>query len=96
MEEVAIRSIFSLTSISFCLIFEARTADDFSLCHQVANFLNALLPVMQVYEFVGLSELYYAGSHGMDIVSPANGSAVLNGHPNCVKLTDNQVFFHKS
>ncbi|CAO2839042.1 unnamed protein product [Amaranthus hypochondriacus] len=44
----------------------------------------------KVYEFVGLSELYYAGSHGMDIVSPANGSAVLNGHPNCVKLTDNQ------
>uniref|UniRef100_A0A1J3IFY3 Trehalose 6-phosphate phosphatase n=1 Tax=Noccaea caerulescens TaxID=107243 RepID=A0A1J3IFY3_NOCCA len=25
----------------------------------------------KVYEFVGLSELYYAGSHGMDIMSPA-------------------------
>ncbi|KMS98864.1 hypothetical protein BVRB_3g067590 [Beta vulgaris subsp. vulgaris] len=44
----------------------------------------------KVYEFVGLSELYYAGSHGMDIMSPAKGSAGFNGHPNCVKLTDKQ------
>lgn len=43
----------------------------------------------KVYEFVGLTELYYAGSHGMDIVGPANGSA-FNGHPNCIKLTDKQ------
>lgn len=43
----------------------------------------------KVYEFVGLSELYYAGSHGMDIMSPAKGSA-FNGHPNCIKLTDKQ------
>lgn len=28
----------------------------------------------KVYEFVGLSELYYAGSHGMDIMSPAGES----------------------
>lgn len=50
---------------------------------------------MQVYEFVGLSELYYAGSHGMDIMSPAKGSAGFNGHPNCVKLTDKQqVYVH--
>lgn len=28
----------------------------------------------QVYDFVQLSELYYAGSHGMDIMGPANGS----------------------
>lgn len=32
----------------------------------VASFLE------QVYEFVQLSELYYAGSHGMDIMGPAN------------------------
>jgi hypothetical protein len=29
--------------------------------------------VLQVYEFVQLPELYYAGSHGMDIMGPAGG-----------------------
>ncbi|XP_031481463.1 probable trehalose-phosphate phosphatase G [Nymphaea colorata] len=29
----------------------------------------------QVYKFVGLSELYYAGSHGMDITVPVNDSS---------------------
>jgi len=29
----------------------------------------------QVYEFVQLSELYYAGSHGMDIMGPARSSS---------------------
>ncbi|KAK9665663.1 hypothetical protein RND81_14G127400 [Saponaria officinalis] len=43
----------------------------------------------KVYEFVGLTELYYAGSHGMDIMSPVNGSA-FNQHPNCINLTDTQ------
>ncbi|GAB2233379.1 hypothetical protein Droror1_Dr00002601 [Drosera rotundifolia] len=32
----------------------------------------------KVFEFVGLTELYYAGSHGMDIMSPARDS-VANG-----------------
>ena len=45
----------------------------------------------KVYEFVGLTDLYYAGSHGMDIMGPANGSAFI-GHPNCIKLTDKQVY----
>ncbi|KAF2533937.1 hypothetical protein F2Q70_00032905 [Brassica cretica] len=31
----------------------------------------------KVYELVGLTELYYAGSHGMDIMTPAN----VNGSP---------------
>ncbi|KNA17803.1 hypothetical protein SOVF_076230 [Spinacia oleracea] len=44
----------------------------------------------KVYEFVGLTELFYAGSHGMDIMSPVKGSDAFNGHPNCVKLTDKQ------
>ncbi len=30
--------------------------------------------LVQVYEFVQLAELYYAGSHGMDIMGPANGT----------------------
>ncbi|KAL1558868.1 trehalose-phosphatase [Salvia divinorum] len=40
----------------------------------------------KVYEFVGLTELYYAGSHGMDImgpVSPSHGDS-----PNCIKSVD--------
>lgn len=32
-----------------------------------------LFPI-QVYEFVQLAELYYAGSHGMDIMGPAKSS----------------------
>lgn len=28
----------------------------------------------QVFEFVQLTELYYAGSHGMDIMGPAKSS----------------------
>lgn len=30
-----------------------------------------LLISMQVFEFVKLKELYYAGSHGMDIMAPS-------------------------
>ncbi|KAL6977625.1 trehalose-phosphatase [Sarracenia purpurea var. burkii] len=42
----------------------------------------------KVYEFVGLTELYYAGSHGMDIMGPAR--PVSNDHANCIKSTDKQ------
>lgn len=31
------------------------------------------IPNTKVYNFVRLSELYYAGSHGMDIKGPSNG-----------------------
>lgn len=37
-------------------------------------FYLLLLFLEQVYEFVKLDELYYAGSHGMDIVGPAKSS----------------------
>ena len=46
--------------------------------------------VIQVYEFVGLTELYYAGSHGMDIVGPVRQSTS-DDHPNCIESTDTQV-----
>ncbi|KAF8092479.1 hypothetical protein N665_0413s0022 [Sinapis alba] len=39
----------------------------------------------KVYELVGLTELYYAGSHGMDIMTPASAN-----DPNCIKSTDQQ------
>lgn len=40
----------------------------------------------KVYEFVKLAELYYAGSHGMDIMGPAKSS---NGSKaNCTRTTD--------
>ncbi|XP_021909458.1 trehalose-phosphate phosphatase A [Carica papaya] len=41
----------------------------------------------KVYEFVGLTELYYAGSHGMDIMGPVRESAS-GDHPNCLRSTD--------
>ncbi|XP_023636766.1 probable trehalose-phosphate phosphatase F isoform X1 [Capsella rubella] len=37
----------------------------------------------KVYQLVGLTELYYAGSHGMDIMTSSND-------PNCFKSTDQQ------
>ncbi|XP_065871298.1 trehalose-phosphate phosphatase A [Euphorbia lathyris] len=43
----------------------------------------------KVYQFVGLNELYYAGSHGMDIVGPVKES-VSGNYPNCVRSTDKQ------
>ncbi|KAA8533855.1 hypothetical protein F0562_031372 [Nyssa sinensis] len=42
----------------------------------------------KVYEFVELKELYYAGSHGMDIMGPVRPSS--NDHPNCIRTTDKQ------
>lgn len=44
---------------------------------------------IQVYEFVGLAELHYAGSHGMDIMGPVRPMS--NDHPNCIRSTDKQV-----
>ncbi|XP_057951827.1 trehalose-phosphate phosphatase A-like isoform X2 [Malania oleifera] len=43
----------------------------------------------KVYKFVGLTELYYAGSHGMDIMGPVKCPSS-NGHPNSIRFTDKQ------
>lgn len=43
----------------------------------------------KVYELVGLTELYYAGSHGMDIKGPVRHS-VTDDLPEFTKLTDQQ------
>ncbi|KAK6155854.1 hypothetical protein DH2020_010102 [Rehmannia glutinosa] len=42
----------------------------------------------KVYEFVGLTELYYAGSHGMDIMGPVRPSST--DYKNCIRSTDKQ------
>ncbi|GER30517.1 haloacid dehalogenase-like hydrolase superfamily protein [Striga asiatica] len=44
----------------------------------------------KVYKLVGLSELYYAGSHGMDIIFPAKDMVNLENHSNCAKFTDHK------
>ncbi|KAL3499531.1 hypothetical protein ACH5RR_038624 [Cinchona calisaya] len=41
----------------------------------------------KVYELVGLTELYYAGSHGMDIMFPDRRIEPTN-HSGCIKSTD--------
>lgn len=46
---------------------------------------------VQVYELVGLTELFYAGSHGMDIIFPAKDTISVN-LTNCIRSTDKQVF----
>ncbi|KAH7557422.1 hypothetical protein JRO89_XS11G0153400 [Xanthoceras sorbifolium] len=43
----------------------------------------------KVYEFVGLTELYYAGSHGMDIMGPVRQS-ILDDHTDNITSTDQQ------
>ncbi|KAK9292570.1 hypothetical protein L1049_020544 [Liquidambar formosana] len=43
----------------------------------------------KVYEFVGLKELYYAGSHGMDIMGPVRQSD-FDDHLSCITSTDQQ------
>ncbi|XP_048320628.2 probable trehalose-phosphate phosphatase F [Ziziphus jujuba] len=43
----------------------------------------------KVFQLIGLTELYYAGSHGMDIMSPVS-TTVANDHPDCVKSTDKE------
>ncbi|KAG0449330.1 hypothetical protein HPP92_027418, partial [Vanilla planifolia] len=44
----------------------------------------------KVCGFVGLTELYYAGSHGMDIVGPVRDSETVANHPNCIRSTNEQ------
>ncbi|TYI17053.1 hypothetical protein ES332_A08G298300v1 [Gossypium tomentosum] len=42
----------------------------------------------KVYNFVGLADLYYAGSHGMDIMGPIRES--FDDPPNCIISTNKQ------
>lgn len=44
----------------------------------------------KVYEFVGLTELYYAGSHGMDIMGPVRKLGNDDNHSNCIRSSDKQ------
>lgn len=46
---------------------------DLATCFPTAIISGRARP--KVYEFVQLSELYYAGSHGMDIAGPAKSSS---------------------
>lgn len=74
-----------------------------SLFFDVSNKLSAyyLVPIshyclslsfkFQVYELVGVPELYYAGSHGMDIMVPVKHSMSVDGHSPYVRSTDKQV-----
>ncbi|XP_041007729.1 trehalose-phosphate phosphatase A-like [Juglans microcarpa x Juglans regia] len=43
----------------------------------------------KVYEFVRLTELYYAGSHGMDIMGPVR-EHISNDLPDCIRSMDEQ------
>ncbi|GMI64007.1 trehalose-6-phosphate phosphatase G [Hibiscus trionum] len=43
----------------------------------------------KVYDLVGLTELFYAGSHGMDIIGPVNHTES-DVHPNSIRSNDQQ------
>ncbi|KAK1274123.1 putative trehalose-phosphate phosphatase F [Acorus gramineus] len=47
-------------------------------------------PRDKVYEFVGLTDVHYAGCHGMDIVSPVRETMSIANHPNCIRSIDKQ------
>lgn len=74
--------------------------DFFSMCKSIITMSKAfeilLLLVgyscVQVYDFVGLTELYYAGSHGMDIMSPVRS---ISDDYSCTRSTDKQVMMLK-
>ncbi|PPR85333.1 hypothetical protein GOBAR_AA35359 [Gossypium barbadense] len=42
----------------------------------------------KVYDFVGLTDLYYGGSHGMDIMGPVR--ELSDNPPKCIRSTDKQ------
>jgi len=42
--------------------------------YKILKLIMIVLTTFQVYNFVKLTELYYAGSHGMDIKGPEQGS----------------------
>ncbi|XP_044973999.1 probable trehalose-phosphate phosphatase 2 [Hordeum vulgare subsp. vulgare] len=44
----------------------------------------------KVFDFVKLTELYYAGSHGMDIMGPIRKSESNGHHVECVRSTDSE------
>ncbi|KAL5231825.1 hypothetical protein ABZP36_030601 [Zizania latifolia] len=44
----------------------------------------------KVFDFVKLSELYYAGSHGMDIMGPIRMSELSGQHVECIRSTDSK------
>lgn len=44
----------------------------------------------KVHELVGLNELYYAGSHGMDIMFPLQDTPSIH-HSSYIRSTDKQV-----
>lgn len=50
---------------------------------------------MQVYEFVKLRNVYYAGSHGMDISTPS-GSSKCEDQRHQIKGVDEKVFTYMS
>ncbi|KAL6986065.1 trehalose-phosphatase [Sarracenia purpurea var. burkii] len=63
-----------------------------AVCNVAKYFPTAIISGRsrdKVYELVGLTELYYAGSHGMDIMCPVNG-AVSTDYSFCIKSTDKQ------
>lgn len=47
---------------------------------------------VQVYELVGLTELFYAGSHGMDIMFPVEETMSIS-NSKYIRSTDKQVLY---
>lgn len=70
-----------------CICVHAYISSAIFIGHLLS--LLKLGPHIQVYNFVGLTELHYAGSHGMDIMGPVR--PMTNNHLDCFRSTDKQV-----
>lgn len=60
-----------------------------SKCSSFLLIDYVIMQFFQVYEFVGLTELYYAGSHGMDIMGPVH--PISKDQTNCIRSYDKRV-----
>ncbi|KAI5000151.1 hypothetical protein ZWY2020_004740 [Hordeum vulgare] len=86
------------TSAPIAQHYESLTLQDEDGMRAAVRHVASLFPTAiisgrsrdKVFDFVKLNELYYAGSHGMDIMGPIRKSESNGHHVECVRSTDSE------
>ncbi|KAE8772291.1 putative glycosyl hydrolase [Hordeum vulgare] len=86
------------TSASIAQRYESLTLQDEDGMRAAVRHVASLFPTAiisgrsrdKVFDFVKLTELYYAGSNGMDIMGPIRKSESNGQHVQCVRSTDSE------
>ncbi|KAE8801008.1 putative glycosyl hydrolase [Hordeum vulgare] len=86
------------TSASIAQRYESLTLQDEDGMRAAVRHVASLFPTAiisgrsrdNVFDFVKLTELYYAGSNGMDIMGPIRKSESNGQHVQCVRSTDSE------